>query len=118
SGRPHQVYIGPLLQEVLRSIPTTDSELVFPGRGGVVLSGWSKRLPRARRTIDLPVQLHGLRRGYRTALTELRTDRDVAELMVAHSREDLETRYDLSELSDLRREAQEKLEEAWMGVIL
>ena len=109
----YSVYIGDLLRRELEQLPCM-GDLVFPGRGGVEMSGWTKRVCKFRNVSGMPVQLHGLRRGYRTALTELRVDRDISELMIGHARSGLDALYDQSELDDLRREAQAKLEAAWM----
>ncbi len=117
SGRDHWVHIGPLLEQVLTELPRSH-ELLFPGRNGRVMSGWSKRIPKTQKVTGLPLQLHGLRRGYRTALAELGVSQDVAERMIAHVPPDLVTRYDVSGLENLRREAQERLEAAWMEVVL
>ena len=118
TGQPHTVYIGPLMHAVLANTPKiAGTDLVFPGRGGVVISGWSKLVSTISEAFGAKVQMHGLRRGYRTALTELRVDRVIAEAMIAHARPDLERRYDLAELKDLRREAQEAFEAAWAEVL-
>ncbi|NOD95384.1 integrase arm-type DNA-binding domain-containing protein [Ruegeria sp. HKCCD4884] len=112
----HTVFLDDLMVEVLSGIPRL-CELVFPGRGDVEMSGWSQRVHQFSDHYGEDVKLHGLRRGYRTALTELRIDRDVAELNIGHARSGLDALYDHAELEELRREAQAKLEAAWMEAI-
>ncbi len=117
SARPHTVYLGPLTRRLLEGLPRTAGGLVFPGRGDVPMTGWSRRLAPVSAAMGRPVQLHGLRRGYRTALAELRVDVDVAELMIAHARPGLEARYNHAEFEEQRRESQDKLEVAWMEAV-
>ncbi len=118
NGREHQVFFGPMIADILAETPrVAGSDLVFPGRGNVVMSGWSKLVKPVSEALGTKVQLHGLRRGYRTALSELRIDPDLREMMVAHSAPDLVRRYDLSELEEQRRDAQAELEAAWMEAL-
>ena len=101
--RAHVVFLGPLTRRILGDLPRAASGLVFPGRGDVPMTGWSRRLAPVSAAMSRTVQLHGLRRGYRTALADLRVDTDIAELMIAHARSGLEARYNVAELEEQRR---------------
>ena len=90
---------------------------VLPIPREISISGWSKRLKPVSVELGRAVQLHGLRRGYRTALSEFHVPNDIAEMMIGHHRQGLAAIYDQSELTEERRAAQLKLEHAWMEVI-
>ena len=112
NGLDHVVPVGPLLRRVLEGLPGGGpGQLVFPGRGGPI-TGWSKRIEAVQEAMGQPVALHGLRRGYRTALTELGGDHDLAELMVGHARRGLAGTYDVSQRLEERRAMQYRLEAA------
>ncbi len=114
-ARSHTVYLGPLSTEILTGLGGDNPDtLVFPGRGGVVMSGWSKLIKPVSVAMGSPVLMHGLRRGYRTALAELGVSSDVAEAMIAHAPPKLERTYDKSVREQERRDAQRRLERAWM----
>ena len=94
---------GPLLA-VLSALPRrADSALIFPGRGGKRMSGWSKRWARVvaeARSYGLlgRVTMHDLRRTARSWWSELRIAEPVAELMINHRpRKSLKGRYDRAE---------------------
>ncbi|WP_171238613.1 integrase family protein [Ruegeria sp. HKCCA5763] len=110
------VYMDDLLVSVLEQLPRT-GDLVFAGRGGVVMSGWTQRVAKFSTIYGEQIALHGLRRGVKTALSELRVAQDVRDLALGHSRKGLDALYDKSELEDLRRDAQRQLEQAWQEAI-
>ena len=90
SARAHRVPIAPELREVMLSVSRlVGSDLVFPGRGGVPMSGFSKRLrpvyAKAREEGLAPWTLHDLRRTVRTGLGALKILPHVAELVLNHA---------------------------------
>jgi integrase len=89
SGRTHRVPLPPAALAVLSGLPRTTSELVFPGRGGAPMSGWSKRLASIVKQTSAagmaPWTPHDLRRTMRTGLGHLGVDRIVCELLLNHA---------------------------------
>jgi integrase len=89
SGRVHRVPLPMPAIAILASLPRTMSPLVFPGRNGRPISGWSKRLPpivvRTTAAGMAPWTPHDLRRTMRTGLGRLGVDRVVAELLLNHA---------------------------------
>ncbi|MFX0546875.1 tyrosine-type recombinase/integrase [Roseovarius sp. S1116L3] len=113
-GDAHEVPLGKLSVEILNQLPKHSSDLVFPGRGGVHMSGWSKRLAPVRSALDMrDFAFHALRRTYRTGMGELGVPFEIAELMIGHARPDLVRRYDRGTLWRQRVRAQEQ----WEGYI-
>ena len=96
SGRAHQVPLPPAVMEIIRATGRTTSPLVFPGRGGGVMSGWEKRMRPVREAAGLAHwTMHDLRRTFRTGLSALGIDYAVRELMLNHVvGDDLDQRYD------------------------
>jgi integrase len=88
SGRAHKVPLPPEAVALLEAMPKTTSPLVFPGRGGTTMSGWSKRLaPVYARTREAGLAewtMHDLRRSFRSGLAALGVEHTVAELMLGH----------------------------------
>jgi integrase len=122
SGREHTVPITGMLAALLEEIPDRGGGLVFPSEkrlgGATAMSGWSKLLPRLRRTSGVEgVGLHDLRRTYRSALADLGVREEIAEAMIAHRRSGLVARYNRAELWDQRRGAAEKLD-AWLSGVV
>jgi integrase len=115
TAREHIIYLGPLSSDILRNMAKGD--LVFPGRRGPLVS-WTYRIKAISDAFGAKVMMHGLRRGYRTTLAEMRVPADVAERMLAHARPSLVERYDLADLPEERRAAQTKLEQAVMEAVL
>lgn len=100
SGRPHYIPLPTQAVAILRTHPRLNkSDLVFPGRKGKPMTGWSKRLPdvyaatnREGLTHWTP---HDLRRTMRTGLGRLGVDRIIAELLLDHAiSDDLAKIYD------------------------
>ena len=96
SGREHIVPLPPAVMEIIRATGRTTSPLVFPGRGGAIMSGWEKRVAPVREASGLAHwTLHDLRRTFRSGLSALRVDYAVRELMLNHViGDDLDQRYD------------------------
>jgi integrase len=96
SGRAHQVPLPPAVMEIIRTTGRTTSPLVFPGRGGGVMSGWEKRMRPVREAAGLEHwTMHDLRRTFRTGLSALGIDYAARELMLNHVvGDDLDQRYD------------------------
>ena len=106
-ARGHRVYIARPLDELLDACPldARNPDLVFAAdRTGGRLQGWSQLMdPSAKRpphgSLGLVARsgvlftLHDLRRTFRTGLSRLGVDDDIAELALGHARADLESRY-------------------------
>jgi integrase len=114
SGRTHRVPLPPAAIELLRNmhghILLQDYGLVFQGRGGCPISGWSKRLPPIYELTAAagmaPWTPHDLRRTMRTGLGNLGVDRDVSELLLNHAISDeLAAIYDRGDYWQKRVEA-------------
>ena len=82
------------------------------------MSGWSKimdpndqrteggastRTPGFVKASGVHFTLHDLRRTFRTGLSRLGVDREIAELALGHAREDLEARYNRDGCEDALR---------------
>jgi integrase len=90
SGRTHRVPLPPQAVAILEGLPClARCDLVFPGRHGQVMTGWSKRLPRVYARTEAagmaPWTLHDCRRTMRTGLGRLGVDRVIAELLLNHA---------------------------------
>jgi integrase len=111
SGRAHRVPLPPQAVAILRSAPGRDrSGLVFPGRKGKPMTGWSKRLPPVYKATAkagmAPWAPHDLRRTMRTGLGNLSVEPVVAELLLNHAISDeLKAIYDRAEYWQPRVEA-------------
>jgi integrase len=110
TGKAHVVPLPGLVRDIIARCPRlAENEHVFAGRGGAAMSGWSKRLPRLIAAAGIaPFTLHDCRRTFRSGLSRLGVAYDVAELMLAHRREDLTQRYDRADLWPQRVEAAER----------
>jgi integrase len=103
SGRAHCIPLPRQAVAILRSLPRLNKvDLVFPGRNGRPMAGWSRRLPdvyaaTARAGID-PWTPHDLRRTMRTGVGKLGIEPVVAELLLDHAiSDDLARIYDLGD---------------------
>jgi integrase len=96
SGRKHVVPLPPAVLKIILATGRTTSPLVFPGRGGALMSGWGKRLTLVREAAGLAHWTpHDLRRTFRSGLAALGVDYAVRELMLNHAvGDDLDQRYD------------------------
>lgn len=94
-GRGHVVPITPTLAEVLDTCPIdARSDLVFASpRSGTKISGYTQLLSKCVQAADVDFTFHDLRRTFRTGLSRLRVNNDIAELALGHARGDLEQIY-------------------------
>ncbi|WP_171208896.1 MULTISPECIES: site-specific integrase [unclassified Ruegeria] len=123
TGTEHSVPLGDLSRALLKDLakltgakPGKTDTLVFPSarKPDVAMSGWSKRIIPVRKAYeDARLSIHGLRRTFRTGLTELGIDFDTAERMIAHKRPGLSGIYDKSTILERRIEAQSR----WEGML-
>jgi hypothetical protein len=100
TGRSHTLYLPSLLLSEIDHVQRRhDETLVFPGRGGRQITGWSKLTPplvEAARRLGVTdhIHLHAFRTAFRTGLSALGIDRMVSELMLNHSQDKLIQTYD------------------------
>jgi integrase len=111
SGREHKVPLPRPAIAILRELPRlAGSDLVFPGRRGRPMTGWSKRLPpvvKATAKAGMEAwEIHDLRRTMRSGLGALGVEPLVSELLLNHAVSDELTRiYDRGEYWQPRVEA-------------
>jgi integrase len=106
-GRGHLVPIAPALAAVFDACAIdARSDLVFasPKTGGQI-SGWSKFLQKTTAAAAVEFSLHDLRRTFRTGLSRLGVDDDVAEIALGHARTNLEAIYNRDDALAALREA-------------
>ena len=109
-GRAHEVYVSSLLADLLAQC-TVDarSDLVFASpKSGTKISGWSQLLASFARRCPVTFELHDLRRTFRTGLSRVGIEADVAELAMGHARSDLEAIYNRDKREALLRDAFER----------
>ncbi|RED36215.1 integrase [Rhodopseudomonas thermotolerans] len=95
NGRVHRVPLPPLALAIIKRQPKfAGSPYVFAGAGGAAMTGWSKRHPKLVEACGVAFTLHDCRRTFRSGLTALHVDRDLAELMINHVGEELIETYD------------------------
>ncbi|MES2335199.1 MAG: integrase arm-type DNA-binding domain-containing protein [Pseudomonadota bacterium] len=106
-ARGHTVYVPPALATVLDACPVDarNPDLVFAAtRTGGRIGGWSQLMDPSSKRPEAGGQglvarsgvlftLHDLRRTFRTGLSRLGVDTEIAELALGHARADLESRY-------------------------
>jgi integrase len=90
SGRVHKVPLPTAAVTILQDLPRLGrSPLVFPGRDGKAMTGWSKRLPSVYEPTEAAGMphwtLHDLRRTMRTGLGRLGVDPILSELLLNHA---------------------------------
>jgi integrase len=119
SGRAHIVPLPPAVMEIIRATGRTTSPLVFPGRGGALMSGWEKRVAPVRKASELAhFTMHDLRRTFRSGLSALGIDYAVRELMLNHViGSDLDQRYDRDPRWNARVEAAERWAQHVLGIV-
>ena len=110
SGRAHRVPLPALCRWLLGRLEPKPRGLVFAGRGGRPLIGWSKRLlPVYKATAAAGMAqwtLHDLRRTMRSGLSALGVDPTVSELLLNHALSgELAQRYDRAERWTQRQSA-------------
>lgn len=110
-GRTHRIPLGSMSCAIVGAQPRhAATDLVFPGRRLKTMSGWTQRLRPLKERMGDGFAFHALRRTYRTGLTRLGVDYDVAEMMIGHKRNDLHGRYDNADLWAERADAQARWE--------
>ena len=114
-GRSHGVPVSGALRAVLSSCPRTVSPYVFasPVTDGP-MSGWTQLIGKLCKSSLVEFTLRDLRRTFRTGLSNIGADFDLAELMLGHHRNDLVRRYDRSQRWDERV----RLAEQWSEHVL
>jgi integrase len=119
SGREHIVPLPEVVMEIIRASGRTTSSLVFPGRGGGIMSGWNRRIASVRGASGLAHwTLHDLRRTFRSGLSALGIDYAVRELMLNHVvGDDLDQRYDRDPRWRRRVEAAERWAQHVLGIV-
>jgi integrase len=123
AGRAHRVPVPPELVAILGGLPQlVGSDLVFPGRGGKPMGGWTRRLaPIQAATARAGLArwtLHDLRRTVRTGLGRLGVDQEIAELMLNHAPGDeLAAIYDRGDYWARRQEAAERWAKHVLGLV-
>ncbi|SFP31463.1 tyrosine-type recombinase/integrase [Tranquillimonas alkanivorans] len=121
-ARGHTVFIAGPLEDLFAACDLdARGSYVFPSpRTGGPMSGWSKimdphdhrtkggttpRTPGFVKACGVDFTLHDLRRTFRTGLSRLGVDREIAELALGHAREDLEARYNRDDCETALRQA-------------
>ena len=121
AGAEHVVIIGDIVARLLAETPDRGSGLLFPGRelgAQRRVSGWSKLILPLRRLSGVDdVKMHDLRRTFRSNLADLGVEEALAEMLIAHKRNDLIRRYDRATRLMLRRQAIGK-HDAWLVEVL
>jgi integrase len=98
-------------------------DFVFAGRTGKPMSGWSQRMRDMRTAAEAEGQpvpsftLHDCRRTFRSGLSRLGVDSDLAEMMLNHARADLIERYDREPRAAERAAAAARWAEHVAGVV-
>ena len=117
TGVRHEVGITPAMRAVLAAQARDTSGLVFPGRGGRLMSGWTQLLARAVKTSGVNFRLHDLRRTFRTLLSRCHVSEEIAELCIGHARKGLVGTYNKDSAWVSRVDAFEKVSAHIAGVI-
>jgi integrase len=119
SGREHVVPLPPAVMDIIRATGRTTSPLVFPGRGGAIMSGWEKRVAPVRESSGLAHwTLHDLRRTFRSGLAALGIDYAARELMLNHViGGDLDQRYDRDPRWNARVDAAGRWAQHVLGIV-
>jgi integrase len=120
TGKPHTVFLSEVALDVFKAVSKVDkSKFVFAIRGGGAINGFSKRKKRLdKRMAEIaaaergepvkirPWRLHGLRKTFRTGLTEwLHVPMHVAKRCTGHSLGKIDETYDKGEYVEERRAA-------------
>ena len=101
NGREHVVPLPPLAVEIIgRQAKWEGCPFVFAGRDQKAMAGWTQRMrglaqaASANNATIATFTLHDCRRTFRSGLTRLGVESELAELMLNHARADLIERYD------------------------
>jgi integrase len=119
NGREHIVPLPQCAIDLISRQKTLGSnDYVFAGRTkGSAISGWSKRQAALIAESGVTFTLHDLRRTYRSGLTRLGIDADLAEMMINHQRAELLQIYDREQRLDDRKAAAEKWAEHISSIV-
>jgi integrase len=109
TGVQHEVWITPAMRAVLAAQSRGASGLVFPGRGGLPMSGWTQLIGRAVKVSGVDFRLHDLRRSARTLMSRCGVAEEVAELAIGHARRGLVGTYNKHQAWASRVEAFERV---------
>jgi integrase len=120
NGREHIVPLPQSAIEIIgRQKTLGTNDYVFAGRTkGSAISGWSKRQAALIAESRVTFTLHDLRRTYRSGLTRLGVDTELAEMMINHQRAELLQIYDREQRLDDRRAAAERWAEHISSIML
>lgn len=113
NGLSHEVPVPIAARQLIQTSPHLDGcAYVFSTNGVSPMSGWSKLMQKLRAAAGLEQNwgLHDLRRTFRSGLTRLGIEADVAEIMLNHRPETLRSIYDREPRFEARREAKNRLE--------
>lgn len=125
NGIAHEVPLPPLARSILRGAQRFDGcDYVFTTGGEVAISGWSKLEKRLRAKLEEDAAkragadrepptmahwtLHDLRRTFRSGLSRLGVEPDIAEIMLNHRPETLRAIYDRDPRMAARIDAAER----------
>jgi integrase len=123
AGRMHRVPLPPEAVALLRGLPRlAGTDLVFPGRHGRPMSGWTTRVEDLRRVTAregmVRWTLHDLRRTVRTGLGRLGVDPQIAELLLNHAiGDELAATYDRGDYWRQRVEAASRWARYMAGLV-
>lgn len=106
-GRGHDVPITKALAELLAACPVDSrSDLVFASpRTGGLISGWTQITDAANKATGSAFLIHDIRRTFRTGLSRLGFDTELAERAIGHARAELLAIYDRDGAEDKLRAA-------------
>ena len=112
TGTAQTVFLYRESLAILRVQPRyAGTDLVFASARLGPLTGWSKSIVPVREAFgNGGLTLHSLRRSYRTMLSEIGVEEDIAERMIALKRPGIVGLYDKSRLVEKREDAQRRLE--------
>ncbi|SFJ25045.1 tyrosine-type recombinase/integrase [Albimonas pacifica] len=117
NGVPHPVPLGPMARAIIAAQPRHEScPWVFTSNGRTPVSGWSKLEPKLRMLAEAEGvegrwTLHDLRRSFRSGLTRIGVDSELAEIMLNHRPERLRAIYDREPRIREREKASRRWEE-------
>jgi len=109
SGRDHNMPVTPQIQDLFRRCELDSrSDLYFPSwKTGRPMQGWAKMLAPIVERSGIDFDLHDLRRTFRTGLSRLGVEADVAEICINHGRRGLERVYNRNSAGSEMRDAYE-----------
>ncbi|MEM1383051.1 MAG: integrase arm-type DNA-binding domain-containing protein [Pseudomonadota bacterium] len=111
NGLAHDVPLPLVARKIVHAVPRHHGcPWVFSTNGAAPISGWSKLEPKIRVAasafgLEGHWTLHDLPRSFRSGLTRLRIDSELAEIMLNHRPERLRSIYDLEPRLDERAAA-------------